>query len=68
MRLSRESMALRIGLYRKCFSSHTKMRKLSIWAPTVNQSMSMDHFPPAWAMTCVQNGLAKMRIIDTTKQ
>jgi hypothetical protein len=44
------------------------MRKLITCAPTVNQSISMVTFPAAWAMTWFQNGLAKIRIIETTKQ
>jgi hypothetical protein len=44
------------------------MRKLSTCAPTVNQSMSMAYFPAACGDDVFQNGLAKMRIIETTKQ
>src|SRR3989339_999216 len=44
------------------------MRKLSACAPTVNQSKSMAYLPVTWAMTWFQNGLAKRRIIETTKQ
>jgi hypothetical protein len=36
-----------MGLYRKCFNSPTRMRKLRACAPTVNQLMSMAHFPAA---------------------
>ena len=61
-------MASRMGLYRNRFINHTRMRKLSACAPTVNQSMSIGYFPAVWAMAWFQNGLAKMRIIDTTKQ
>jgi len=41
---------------------------VSAWAATVNQSISMAHFPVTLAMTWVQNGLANIRIMDTTKQ
>jgi hypothetical protein len=34
----------------------------------VNQLMSMLQFPVAWAMTWFQNGLAKIRIIEMTRQ
>ena len=47
----RSSMAWRMGLYRKRFINHTRMRKLSACAPTVNQSISTAYFPAAWAIT-----------------
>ena len=59
---------LQDGSVQQRFSSHTRIRKLSACATTVNQSISMAHFPAAWAMTLFQNGLAKIRIIETTKQ
>ena len=68
IRFSRASMALRMGRYRKRFNNHTRMRKLTTCALTVNQSISMFYLPATLAMTWFQNGLAKMRIIETTKQ
>ncbi len=64
------AMASSTGWYRKRFISHTRMMKFSSCAPTVNQSMSTVYFPAAWAAAAAafQNGLAKIRIIDTTKQ
>jgi hypothetical protein len=41
IRCSRASMAARIGLYKNRFNNHIRMRKLTTWALTVNQSISM---------------------------
>ena len=54
-------------MYKYLLQNHTRMRKLTIWAITVNQLLIMAHFPVAWAMTWFQNGLAKIRIIETTR-
>ena len=64
-------MASSTGWYRKRFINPTRMMKFSNCAPTVNQSISTVYFPAAWlaaATAAFQNGLAKIRIIDTTKQ
>ena len=64
-------MASSTGWYRKRFISHTRMRKFNTCAATVNPSISTVYFPAAWVTAfsaALQNGLAKIRIIDTTKQ
>jgi hypothetical protein len=57
-----------MGPYRKRLSSQTRTTKFSACAVTVNQSIGMGYFPAAAAMKWFQNGLAKTRIIETTKQ
>jgi hypothetical protein len=68
IRASRAAIARVIGPYSRRRSSQTRIRKLTIWAPTVKGSISMRSYWPARASSAFQNGLANSRTMAMTKQ